>query len=104
VDVGPIPRYKQCLLNETDRYMEFLTETGAKARRSKEGDYAWYNMPMFVEFPVSDRKTWSEYKKRLNPEDARRYPKDWDSETYIRICETLHDDHSMLRMNGFYGF
>jgi len=104
VDVGPIPRYKQRLLNETDRHREFITETGAKARRSKTGKYAWYSMPMFVEFPVKDRKTWYEYRERLNPHDPRRYPKDWDLEVYAQAFETYQDGNTMLRFNGFYGF
>jgi len=104
VDVGPIPRYKQRLLNETDRHREFITETGAKARRSKTGKYSWYSMPMFVEFPVKDRKTWYEYRERLNPHDPRRYPKDWDPEVYAQAFETYQDGNTMLRFNGFYGF
>ena len=104
VDVGPIPRYKQRLLNETDRHREFITETGAKARRSKTGKYSWYSMPMFVDFPVKDRKTWYEYRERLNPHDLRRYPKDWDPESYAQAFETYQDGNTMLRFNGFYGF
>jgi len=104
VDVGPIPRYKQRLLSETDRHREFLTETGARARRSKTGRYAWYSMPMFVDFPVKDRETWYEYRKRLDPEDPRRYPKDWDPEAYARAFETYEAGNTMLRFNGFYGF
>jgi uroporphyrinogen decarboxylase len=104
VDVGPIPRFKQRLLKETDRHLEFITETGAIARRSKTGKYAWYNMPMFVEFPTKDRETWHKYRERLNPEDPRRYPKDWDSEAYIKSFESYQDGNTMMRFNGFYGF
>lgn len=104
VDVGPIPRYKQRLLTETDRHLEFLTETGAKARRSKTGQYAWYSMPMFVDFPVKDRETWYEYRKRLDPEDPRRYPKDWNPEAYACAFEAYQDGNTMLTFNGFYGF
>jgi len=104
VDIGPIPRFKQRLLNATDRYLEFITETGAVARRSKTGKYAWYNMPMFLEFPVKDRETWYKYRERLNPEDPRRYPKDWDSEGYIKSLEAYQDGNTMMRFNGFYSF
>jgi len=104
VDVGPLPRYKQRLLNETDRHREFITETGAKARRSKTAKYSWYSMPMFVDFPVKDRETWYEYRERLNPKDPRRYPKDWDPEAYAQAFETYQDGNTMLRFNGFYGF
>ncbi len=104
VDVGPIPRFKQQLITVTERYSEFLTETGARARRSRTGEYSWYNMPMFVEFPVKDRITWQQYRQRLNPNEQRRYPKDWESESYIRAFETYQDGNTMLRFNGFYGF
>jgi len=104
VDVGPMPRYKLQLLNETDRHLEFLTETGAKARRSKTGEYSWYSMPMFVEFPVKDRQTWYEYRKRLDPYDPRRYPKDWGAEAYARTFENYQDGATTVRFNGFYGF
>ena len=88
----------------TERHLEFLTETGAKARRSRTGEFAWYNMPMFVEFPVKDRATWYECRKRLNPTDPRRYPKDWDSDAYAKVFEIYQDGNTMLRFNGFYGF
>jgi hypothetical protein len=104
VDIGPMPRYKLQLLNETDRYQEFLTETGATARRSKTGEYSWYSMPMFVDFPVKDRETWYEYRKRLDPNDPRRYPKDWDAEAYARTLEMYQDGPTVVRFNGFYGF
>jgi len=104
VDIGPIPRFKQQPLNVTERYAEFLTETGARARRSKTGEYAWYNMPMFVEFPVKDRVSWQAYRARLNPYDPRRYPKDWDADSYVKAFEEYQDGITMLRFNGFYGF
>jgi len=104
VDIGPIPRFKQQPLNATERYAEFLTETGARARRSKTGEYAWYNMPMFVEFPVKDRASWQAYRARLNPSDPRRYPKDWDADSYVKAFEEYQDGITMLRFNGFYGF
>jgi len=104
VDIGPIPRYKQRLLSETDRHREYVTETGAIARRSKTGRYAWYSMPMYVEFPVKDRESWQEYRRRLDPSDPKRYPKDWDDEAYIQTFEAYQDGGTMLRFNGFYGF
>ena len=104
VDIGPIPRFKQKVLQETTRYHELLTETGAVARRFKESKSTWYSMPMFIEFPVKDKKTWDEYKQRLNPEDIRRYPKDWEKESYITAFEEYQKGPVVLRFNGFYGF
>jgi len=53
---------------------------------------------------VKDRKTWEEYKKRLNPETPGRYPKDWEDEAYIRVFEAHQAGPTNMWVNGFYGF
>jgi len=104
IDVGPIPRFKRKVLRENERYIELMTETGAIAKRLKSAQYTWYSMPMFVSFPVKDMKTWDEYKKRLNPEDPRRYPKDWHKDDYIEVFESYQAGNTILTFTGFYGF
>jgi uroporphyrinogen decarboxylase len=104
IDVGPIPRFKRKIIRENEHYVEMMTETGAVAKRFKSAKYTWYNMPMFVSFPVKDKKTWEEYKKRLNPEDPRRYPKDWHRDDYIKVFENYHAGNTVLTFTGFYGF
>jgi len=104
VDVGPMPRFKQMVIGEDDRYIAVRTETGATAKRIKGEDRTWYSMPMFTEFPVKDRKSWEEYKKRLNPKDPRRYPKDWNKDDYIKTFENYQKGITLMRFNGFYGF
>jgi len=104
VDVGPIPRFKLRVLRENDRYTELLTESGAVAKRFRKAEYTWYSMPMFIEFPVRDRESWEEYKKRLNPKDPRRYPKDWEKDAYLEVFESYQGGNTLLRFTGFYGF
>ncbi len=104
VDSGPIPRFKLRVLRENDRYTEFLTKTGAIARRFRKAEHVWYSMPMFIEFPVKDGRSWEVYKKRLNPKDPRRYPKDWEKDAYLEFFESYHGGNTLLRFNGFYGF
>ncbi|MEM2704210.1 MAG: uroporphyrinogen decarboxylase family protein [Candidatus Bathyarchaeia archaeon] len=104
VDVGPIPRFKRRILRQNERYVDIMTETGAIARRLKSAKYTWYSMPMFISFPVKDRKTWEEYKQRLNPEDPRRYPKDWHKDDYIEVFEKYQAGNTILTFTGFYGF
>jgi len=104
VDVGPIPRFKLRVLSENGRYTELLTETGALVRRFRKAEYTWYSMPMFIEFPVKDGKSWEVYKKRLNPKDPRRYPKDWEIDAYLELFEGYQGGNTLLRFNGFYGF
>ena len=104
LDGGPIPRFKQRVIRENGRYVELLTETGAVLRRFKEAEYTWYSMPMFVSFPVKDKKSWEAYKKRLNPKDLRRYPKDWSKDAYVEVFENYQAGNTILAFNGFYGF
>jgi uroporphyrinogen decarboxylase len=104
LDLGPLPRYRQGILRENERYVDVLTQTGAVARRFKSAEHVWYSMPMFLEFPVRDRRSWEEYKIRLNPHNPCRQPKDWNSEQYIRAFEEHEDGPTAICLNGFYGF
>lgn len=104
LDVGPLPRFKQKIIGEDDRYVTMRTETGAIAKRIKSEGRTWYSMPMFTEFPVKDQETWGEYKKLLNPKDPRRYPKDWHKDDYLSQFENYQQGITMMRFNGFYGF
>lgn len=104
VDVGPIPRFKQRKIGEDSKYQEYIMETGARAKRFKSGEYIWYAMPMYTQFPVQDKKSWEEYKKRLDPEDRRRYPKDWEKDAYLKIFEEHQDGNTLISTTGFYGF
>lgn len=104
LDVGPLPRFKQKIIGEDDRYVTMRTETGAIAKRIKSEGRTWYSMPMFTEFPVKDQETWGEYKKLLNPKDPRRYPKDWHKDDYLFQFENYQQGITMMRFNGFYGF
>jgi hypothetical protein len=104
VDIGPIPRFKLQVLEEDERYITIRTETGAIMKRIKSEDRTWYSMPMFTEFPVKDRKSWEDYKERLNPNDPRRYPKDWNKDDYLTAFESYQRGVTMIRFNGFYGF
>lgn len=105
VDIGPIPRFKQRKIAEDARYEEYIMETGARSRRFKKGvrEITWYSMPQFYEFPVKDKKSWEQYKARLNPEDPRRYPKDWERDGYIRIFDEYDRGPTLLAITGFYG-
>lgn len=106
VDIGPMPRFKQRKIWEDARYEEYIMETGAFSRRfKKEGrEITWYAMPMFLEFPVKDKNSWEQYRTRLNPEDPRRYPKDWEKDGYIQVFDAYDRGPTLLGITGFYGF
>jgi len=106
LDLGPIPRFKQRKTSQSAEYEDYVTEVGQRARRLRKGvnDVIWYRMPFFLEFPVSDEKSWEEYKARLDPDDPRRYPKDWEKEGYVQLFEQYEGGPTVLAMDGFYGF
>ena len=104
IDLGPIPRYKIRAISETERYVDFVMGQGSIARRFKRAEYIWYSMPMFLDFPVKDRRSWEEYKRRLDPHAPCRYPKDWDKPAYIEDYEKHTKGTTCINIPGFYGF
>jgi hypothetical protein len=103
-DKGPIPRYVIKELTETDDYYEVRANTGVQMRRTKHGGFSGYAMPMFTHWPVKDTKTWNEYKKRLDPEDPRRMPKDWDPIDYEEMFKSFDAGPTRITFNGLYSF
>jgi hypothetical protein len=99
LDLGPLPRYPLRTIRETQDRVLCRDPLGGKIEYSKT-DYA---MPHFHEFPIKSMKDWVEYKKRLNPSDPRRYPKDYSSEEYAQIFEESTIP-TLIVINGFYGF
>lgn len=106
IDLATIPRFKQRRVGEDAKYEEYIMESGARSRIPRKGsrETTWYAMPQFYSFPVSDRSSWERYKERLNPEDPRRYPKDWDPDAYSEVFDQYQAGPTCLAMTGFYGF
>jgi uroporphyrinogen decarboxylase len=99
LDLGPLPRYACKVVRETGDKVLCGDSFGGKFEYSKID----YTMPHFQEFPVRNSKDWEEYKKRLNPSDPRRYPKDYTREQYIEAFEESTIPTQLL-VTGFYGF
>lgn len=105
VDLGPIPKFTVKTLGESEKHVRIRTKTGKilKYRKDPKG-FASYIMPTYEEFPVKDRRSWENYKERLDPKEPRRYPKDWDEDDYREIFEQIRKGPTSLFLNGFYGF
>jgi len=97
LDLGPLPRYTYKILREDTDKVLCRDPLGGKMRYRKED----YSMPHFEDFPVKNMKDWENYKKRLNPADPRRYPKDYASEQYVELFEEATHPTSLM-VNGFY--
>lgn len=111
VDLGPLPRFRTRILQEEEDYVRLKVESGAVVKYPKkttgldsEAGYARYTMPTFENYPVKNRESWEEYKKRFDPNDPRRYPKDWNKEDYKKAYKEYQEGPTVLKMSGFFGF
>jgi uroporphyrinogen decarboxylase len=58
---------------------------------------------MYLDWPVKDRATWNEYKKRLNPNTSERWPVDWNA--YVQEMNRLGKGTPIsLSVGSFYGY
>jgi len=71
------PRFESRVLEEDERSRVRINEAGVTIREFKDDPE---RMPLWLDYPVKNRKDWDEYKKRLDPHHPERWlVKDWDS-------------------------
>lgn len=98
-DVPPIvPVYEHKFIDEDEHTITLINEGHQKVKVYKDNPE---KMPMFLEYPVKDRSSWQEYKKRLEPDTPERWPSDWDS--YVEKINSKSMP-TMLYVGGFFGF
>ena len=80
VEVGMVPPFETEVFEETERYLVSRHPTGIITRALKEGTVRGTrpSMDQYLSFPVTDRKSFAEIKKRYNPDSPIRYPNAWD--------------------------
>jgi uroporphyrinogen-III decarboxylase len=94
-----VPHYEPKVLSEDERAMIKLNPAGQTIKVLKEA--VGYGMPLFLSWPVKDRASWEEHKKRLDPNSAVRYPSDWNA--YVAEINGLSCPVS-LQVGGFFSF
>ena len=92
-----VPVFPTKVIREDERHRVETTYGGATVLVSKE--FPW-RMPKYLEYPVKDRATWNQYKKRLDPDTAARWPADWKA--YVEKTNN-RDAPTMLHLSGFFG-
>jgi hypothetical protein len=109
ISIRLLPRFKREVISEDTEYRiervgagtayetDHLME-GAVVRIRKD---AAKIMPQFISFPVTDRASWNEFKKRLNPKSPARYPAYW--EDYKRSL-VGRNYPICIRMGGLFGW
>lgn len=77
---GMIPAFDYEVIEETERYLVARHSNGVVTRALKEGTVRGTRMSMdtYIAFPVTDRASWNEIKRRYDPDAPIRYPFWWD--------------------------
>ena len=57
----------------------------------KKGDFE--SMPKWVSYPVTDKESWDEYKKRLDPHTPGRFPDGWEIMTDDKMMWPIRPEH-----------
>jgi uroporphyrinogen decarboxylase len=77
---GMIPSFEYQVIEEDERYIVARHGNGVVTRALKEGTVRGTRMSMdtYIDFPVKDRATWADVKRRYDPSAPVRYPFWWD--------------------------
>ena len=93
-----LPTFETSILGEDDHTISLVNEGGQTVRIDKDDPQ---KMPMYLDQPVKDKKSWLEYKKRLAPDTPGRLPEDWDA--YVAKMNAK-DEPILLNVGSFFGF
>lgn len=77
------PPFEPKVISEDDEYITKVDYDGIVVKRRKHLDTS---IPQYIDFPVKDKKTWEEYKKRLDPHSPGRWPEGWEIMTEDKLA------------------
>ena len=93
-----VPAFEPEIIDENERTATYINGSGQMVKAFKNDPH---RMPTFLGWPVKDRATWNEIKKRLDPNTPERWPSDWN--TYIQKMNDSPVPIS-LEVGGFFGY
>jgi len=89
------PMFKQEVIEKTDTYIIYKDEYGVL----NKNDINITSLPMELDHPVKDWKSWNQYKQYYSPESIKkRLPPDWDN-----LTERLKGRDFPIRLGGTNG-
>jgi len=76
------PAFAYEVIEETERYLTARHSNGIVTKALKEGSVGGMRMSMdaYLSYPVTDRKSWEDMKRRYDPAIVWRYPFNWDEQ------------------------
>jgi len=92
-----VPPYEPKVIEEDERYVTLTNATNQKIRVLKSDLDV---MPTYLDWPVKDRATWEEHKKRLDPNTPERWPEPWDE--YVKKVNDSPDP-TIFQVGSFFG-
>jgi len=95
-----VPSYEPRIILEDEHTVTFTNGDSQTLKVFKDN---LTRMPIYLAWPVKDRATWNELKKRLDPNTPERWPSDWKA--YVQEINKLGEDIPIsLEVGGFYGY
>jgi uroporphyrinogen decarboxylase len=89
------PRFPRKVLEQSSEHIVYLDSFGVTCRN----DPGMRSLPLELDNPVKDRKTWEEYKQHYAESTIpARLPQDWDA-----VAARLRDRDFPIRLGGTYG-
>ena len=81
VSAGMVPSFREETIEETDRYLVMRHSDGVVSKALKTGTVRGTRLSMDqrTSYPVRDRDSWREFKKRFNAKSPVRYPRNFDA-------------------------
>jgi uroporphyrinogen decarboxylase len=82
IDLGPRPAFEYRIIREDERrriWVDSLGITQIGFQEDWRNGWSGFATRSWVDFPVKNREDFLRIKKRYNPRDAERYPRNWDS-------------------------
>jgi len=89
--------HKPEIISEDEHSVTYINSNGQTVKSLKGSK----GMPMYLDWPVKDRATWNEYKKRLDPNNPNLFPADWDD-----LVKKLNNEDKpiALPVGSLYGY
>jgi len=97
-DESIVPVYEPRIISEDERTVILRNGDGQTVKYIKG---SLERMPMYLDWPVKDRATWNEHKKRLDPNTPERWPSDWNA--FVQKMNGISEPLS-LGVGGFFGY
>jgi uroporphyrinogen decarboxylase len=98
LNLGLIPGIAEEVVEETETHRVVVDELGGKRKIWKDREIG---MPLWIDYPLRNRETWEEFKRRLDPNAPIRYPQYWEE---LKRCWKGRDYPLGVSGGSYYGW